>query len=92
MSKQRVFAEAAKNYNRFIIQRNYNEHDSNCPICIDSMFHRTVLHTPCKHIFHLTCLFTLFQCGENINNYKCPLCRNNLINAIISLPWLIYFT
>lgn len=83
MYKQIIFAESAKKYNRFIIQKNMSD-DTNCPICIDSMLNRSVIHTPCKHVFHLFCLLTLFN-SDGINIFKCPLCRHNFMYAIMSL-------
>ena len=76
------FDEFAKNRNRLIIQQKYN-HDTECPICMDSMLHRSVLHTPCKHVFHINCLFKVFQYG--MMNYKCPLCRHDFVSSLWAL-------
>ena len=76
------FAESAKNRNRLIIQQKYND-DTECPICMESMLHKSVLHTPCKHVFHITCLFKVFEYG--LMNYKCPLCRHDFVPALWAL-------
>jgi hypothetical protein len=77
------FADSAHSTNRLIIQHKYKD-ENDCPICIDTMLNKTVIYTPCKHIFHISCLFNVFDYG-GINTYKCPLCRNEFITALSQL-------
>jgi hypothetical protein len=48
------------------------DHKSNCPICLESLFKKETIILSCSHIFHKICIknFEKFT-----NNKKCPICR-----------------
>tara|TARA_B100001250_G_scaffold412219_1_gene442849 strand:- start:778 stop:1656 length:879 start_codon:yes stop_codon:yes gene_type:complete len=67
-----------KNCNGCIGISNFDNHkcinnsvNSNCPICMDSIFYSTeqITSLKCGHYIHLDCLINYSK-----NNYKCPLC------------------
>ena len=70
----------AKNKQRIIIKSKFTENE-NCSICLSSMYHTTILITPCGHIFHRHCLNMVFT-SETPLRYHCPLCRTNVYRAI----------
>lgn len=79
-----AYSYAASKKNRLIIQRNYNcTQDETCPICIEGMSGKSVIYTPCKHRFHTTCLYTMISISI-YGNYKCPLCRHDLLKSLIN--------
>ena len=45
--------------------------DTRCPICLEELTVDNFCITNCKHKFHTSCLF-------NIQNRKCPLCRDGI--------------
>lgn len=48
--------------------------DNICPICHEEFENnKNICTTICNHKFHTNCLL-------NVKNYKCPLCRNQLID------------
>jgi uncharacterized protein YjbI with pentapeptide repeats len=81
--KYLTFTSEAKNKNRLMIQQKFNIHEE-CSICLESMKHKSVMYTPCSHRFHSKCMFILFENCQS-SNYKCPLCRHNLLSSIIKL-------
>ena len=90
--KPLIYTKAAAEKNRLIIQQNYKfKEDDTCPICIDSMFGKSVIYTPCKHKFHSKCFFMLLASGGD-SKYKCPLCRHNLLFALFKLYGNLRFT
>ena len=50
--------------------------DGECPICMESLRGRRLLHTPCGHAFHRGCLRQWLQRG-----HTCPMCRKPLRKA-----------
>jgi hypothetical protein len=70
----------AKNKQRIIIKSKFTENE-NCSICLSSMYHTTILITPCGHLFHHHCLNMVFT-SETSLRYHCPLCRTNVYHAI----------
>jgi hypothetical protein len=51
-----------------------DDHKSNCPICLESLFIKETIILSCSHIFHKICI-TNFE--KFTNNKKCPVCRSN---------------
>jgi len=53
---------------------NRDDHKSNCPICLESLFKKETIILSCSHIFHKICIknFEKFT-----NNKKCPICRSH---------------
>jgi hypothetical protein len=50
--------------------------DNICPICINHFILNSIYRKLiCNHIFHIECIDKWF-----INNNKCPMCRNCLVN------------
>ena len=39
-----------------------------CPICLEYLYYKNIIKTPCNHTFHKSCLETW--------NHNCPLCRS----------------
>lgn len=70
----------AKNKQRIIIKSKCIENE-NCSICLNSMYHTTILITPCGHLFHHHCLNMVFT-SHTALRYNCPLCRTNVYPAI----------
>ncbi len=90
--KPLIYTKAAAAKNRLIIQQNYKfKEDDICPICIDSMWGKSVIYTPCKHKFHSKCFFMLLSSGGD-SKYKCPLCRHELMFALLKLYGSLRFT
>jgi len=90
--KPLIYTKAAAAKNRLIIQQNYKfKEDDTCPICIDSMWGKSVIYTPCKHKFHSKCFFMLLASGGD-SKYKCPLCRHELMFALLKLYGSLRFT
>jgi len=81
--KYMTFTYHAKNKNRLMIQQNFDIEEE-CPICLENMINTPVVYTPCKHRFHAKCMFTLLG-SEHLSKYKCPLCRHDLMTAIMKL-------
>jgi hypothetical protein len=64
--------KAAHDTERNIIQTRCDKDDT-CSICYDDMFRKTVLYTPCGHIFHNNCLKKWMETLKN--PVTCPCCR-----------------
>jgi hypothetical protein len=77
-----TYDDCSAYYDRLIIQKNCPKKD-NCSICLDSLYKKTIMHLPCKHNFHYSCLI---QSIEN-DLYTCPLCRYNLTNALLKIGY-----
>jgi hypothetical protein len=71
--------ESAKKYNRIIIQKKCKNQMEECAICLDSHYMKTVAYLPCGHAFHHTCVQQAF--AKNL--YSCPLCRSDLVEALL---------
>ncbi len=51
-----------------------------CIICLSPKFSKkTIILEGCKHEFHFDCIASWFQ----KNNFNCPYCRSEQINAVI---------
>ena len=74
------FINAASHYDRLMIQSRYDKYED-CSICLDSLFNKKIMHLPCKHAFHSSCLN---ECFSN-KLYNCPLCRYNLNEALTKI-------
>jgi len=81
--KYMSFNYHAKKKNRLMIQQNFDMEEE-CPICLESMINKPVMYTPCKHRFHTKCMFTMMG-GLQVSNHSCPLCRHDLLTAIMKL-------
>jgi len=81
--KYMSFTYHAKKKNRLMIQQNFDIEEE-CPICLESMINKPVMYTPCKHRFHTKCMFTMMG-GLQVSNHSCPLCRHDLLTAIMKL-------
>ena len=81
--KYMMFTHHAKKKNRLMIQQNFDIEEE-CPICLESMINKPVMYTPCKHRFHTKCMFTMMG-GLQVSNHSCPLCRYDLLTAIMKL-------
>ena len=66
------YADIAMTSKRLIFQRQCKS-DKECCICLKSLCNRSVLYTPCSHIFHSICL-RKWQSNSN----TCPICRELL--------------
>lgn len=83
--KSTIYANMAYKKNRFIVQSKYKcANEESCPICIDSMNNKSIIYTPCKHKFHYKCFFDMLSVGH-LTSSKCPLCRHDLLFALIKL-------
>ena len=53
--------------------------ENDCPICLDTMDVNSIITTLCKHSFHSTCLYPMFDDAVKKNSSQpkisCPLCR-----------------
>jgi len=60
-----------------------DECENDCPICLDAMDANNSITTLCKHSFHSTCLYPMFDEAIKKNSSKpkisCPLCRADII-------------
>jgi hypothetical protein len=74
---------ASLSLNRVIVQTKYNM-DEQCSICLSSMVNKTVLHIPCRHIFHNNCINTVFK-SNCLAKYNCPLCRSDIYSSLKKL-------
>jgi hypothetical protein len=77
-----IYDDCSASYDRLVIQKNCLKKE-NCSICLDSLYKKTIMHLPCKHNFHYSCLI---QSIEN-DLYTCPLCRYNLTNALLKIGY-----
>jgi len=83
--KPTIYANIAAKRNRIILQKKYKcKEDESCPICIDGMRDRSIIYTPCKHKFHSKCFYMMLSVGQ-MNSYSCPLCRCDLLFALLKL-------
>jgi len=48
------------------------------------MNNKSIIYTPCKHKFHYKCFFDMLSVGH-FTSSKCPLCRHDLLFALIKL-------
>lgn len=64
----------AEKYNRIIIQTKCNDKQTECSICLNSIYMNSVTHLPCTHFFHTKC----FNTAVRNKLYTCPLCRFDL--------------
>ena len=81
-NKLDLYSSFNKSCIRNILHLKY-KNDENCSICLLPMLNKLVLHTPCQHYFHHTCIKSVYT-SEYIYKYKCPLCRYDLTNAIFN--------
>jgi hypothetical protein len=51
--------------------------NENCSICLDTMYNRSVSHTPCGHTFHTKCLVMQLT-YQPTNKAECAECRQTL--------------
>lgn len=75
-----LFKNVCRTKNRIITQAKYKKKES-CAICLESMFNKRVLHTPCNHLFHYRCITTFYNSNQK-TKYNCPLCRANNYSAL----------
>jgi hypothetical protein len=56
---------------------NMGNYGTTCSICLEDFFigGREVSITPCKHIFHYTCIHAWLLNDNNIRHTKCPYCN-----------------
>ena len=71
--------------------------ENDCPICLDTMDVNSIITTLCKHSFHSTCLYPLFDAAVKKNSSQpkisCPLCRADVfIKSKITLKEIINYT
>ena len=80
-------ADDAAHYDRIIIKNKCTISDD-CAICLDSLLSKQIIYLPCKHFFHLSCL------KYSLDNklYTCPLCRYDLVNALIKSNFKFPYT
>ena len=81
-NKLDLYSSFNKSCIRNILHLKY-KNDENCSICLLPMLNKLVLHTPCQHYFHYTCIKSVYT-SQYIYKYKCPLCRYDLTNAIFN--------
>jgi hypothetical protein len=57
--------------------------ENDCPICLDVMDANNSITTLCKHSFHSTCLYPMFDEAVKKNTRQpkisCPLCRADVL-------------
>lgn len=53
-----------------------------CPICLENLFPSTKCKSSCGHMFHIHCLWDLFNKG--LKQTKCPLCRGIMIPLLLT--------
>ncbi len=80
-------ADAAAHYERIIIKNKCTISDD-CAICLDSLLSKQIIYLPCKHFFHLSCL----KYCLDTKLYTCPLCRYDLVNALIKSNFKFPYT
>ena len=66
--------EITEKYNRIIIKTKCKDKETECSICFNPVYMKSVTYLPCTHFFHTNCF------NEAIHNklYTCPLCRFDL--------------
>ena len=67
------YQNVAQKTKRNIIRARYNKTED-CSICCSDMFDKTVLYTPCGHVFHNKCLKKWLETMKN--PVTCPCCRS----------------
>jgi len=74
-----------RNIEKIIKKRKYKPNMGNygttCSICLEDFFigGRDVSITPCKHIFHYTCIHAWLLNDNNIRHTKCPYCNATIL-------------
>ena len=57
--------------------------ENDCPICLEVMDANNTITTLCKHSFHSTCLYSMFEMAvkndANQPKISCPLCRADVL-------------
>lgn len=71
--------------------------ENDCPICLDTMDVNSIITTLCKHSFHSTCLYPMFDAAVKKNSSQpkisCPLCRADVfIKSKITFNEIINYT
>ena len=73
--------------------------DIDCAFCMDIVTNGDCMITSCNHYYHTTCYLNYInsavnnyrnnnQFSNNFNNiFKCPKCRNDLINYELTNSW-----
>ena len=69
----------AEKHKRLILQKKCKNKDNDCSICLTSLFMRSVIYLPCKHVFHQRCLNQAVEAKL----YTCPLCRYDLLDPLL---------
>ena len=73
--------------NHVIIQLEDESIADDCPVCLEKMtsrwitlkpLNRNVTLKPCKHQFCEKCVLTIVEGLGNGENFRCPLCRQNV--------------
>jgi len=60
-----------------------NNTNTTCPICYENIENKNTSTTKCGHIFHTDCLLKSIKYSHK---FKCPWCRNDIINDVSPPP------
>ena len=51
-----------------------------CPICYNTINHKSLCILPCGHAFHKNCIITdIHSRTDKTDSYNCPICRSKII-------------
>lgn len=63
---------------RSVVARGAEDGETECPICLDELWSRTVVEIPCGHQFHRNCMCRWLYGGPSLS---CPLCKTPVVGG-----------